>query len=585
MVKGNGLYCKVEVFIFCGGAMFEYLSNVFSKISVSQLNILFLLGLALFGGTIGGRLFQKLRIPQVVGYIALGIVIGESCLKIIDQDVIKTLQPFNYFALGLIGFMIGGELKKEVLRKYGKQFFNILLFEGVGAFLVVSVSIGVIGSFLVGDWRISWSLGLLLGAIASATAPAATTAVLREFKTRGPLTRTILGIVAMDDGLALMLFAIASSVAGSLIGNVHQGVLRIFINPLYEIGGSITIGVVSGLVLNKVLKRYTEESRLLAFSIGAVLIVLGLSLATHVDMLLAAMTLGVVVTNFIPRKSKEVFKLVEGFTPPIFVLFFVLVGAKVNIGHMTLPIVLLGVIYIIGRSAGKAIGSSFGARISGAPKVVQKYLPLCLFSQAGVAIGLSILASHYFPGYIGSTVVLIVTATAFILEIIGPPFIKFAVTQAGEVGMNITEDDLIRKLKVEEIMDKNPPLIYKNMPLVQILTIFSESPNLYYPVVDTDKKVVGIITVDNIKNTFRATSLSDLLLAVDVMESVVASVTPKSSISELKEILAKYNLEYLPVVTLENKIVGFIERRVVYKVISTKVMELQRQVDSLEKDS
>jgi len=565
--------------------MIEYLAHIFSNISVPHLNILFLLGLALFGGTIGGRLFQKLRIPQVVGYIAIGILIGESCLKVISQDVIETLQPFNYFALGLIGFMIGGELKKDVLRKYGKQFISILLFEGVGAFLLVSVFVGILGGFLLGDWRLSWSLGLLLGAIASATAPAATTAVLREFKTRGPLTRTILGIVAMDDGLALILFAIASSVAGNLIGNVREGVLRIFIHPLYEIGGAIIVGIVSGLVLNKLLRKYTEEARLLAFSIGAVLIVLGVSLAMHVDMLLAAMTLGVVVVNFIPRKSKEVFRLVEGFTPPIFVLFFVLVGAKLNVSHMTLPIILLGVIYIIGRSAGKAIGANLGARISGAPKTVQRYLPLCLFSQAGVAIGLSILASHYFPGYIGNTVIIIVTATAFILEVIGPPFVKFAVTKAGEVGMNITEDDFIRKLKVEEIMDKNPPLIYKNMPLAQILTIFSESPNLYYPVVDTNKKLLGIITVDNIKNTFMATSLSDLLLAVDVMEPAIASVTSKSSISELKGLLAKYNLEYLPVVTQENEVAGFIERRMVYKVISTKIMELQRRTDLLEKDS
>ena len=565
--------------------MAEYLGHIFSKISIPNLNILFLLGLALFGGTIGGRLFQKLRIPQVVGYIAIGIVIGESCLKVITQDVIETLQPFNYFSLGLIGFMIGGELKKDVLRKYGKQFISILLFEGIGAFLLVSVFVGVVGNFLLGDWRLSWSLGLLLGAIASATAPAATTAVLREFKTRGPLTRTVLGIVAMDDGLALMLFAIASSVAGSLIGNVHEGVLRIFINPLYEIGGAIIVGIVSGLVLNKLLRKYTEEARLLAFSIGAVLITLGVSLATHVDMLLAAMTLGVVVGNFIPRKSKEVFKLVEGFTPPIFVLFFVLVGAKLNISHMTLPIVLLGIVYIIGRSAGKAIGANLGARISNAPKTVQKYLPLCLFSQAGVAIGLSILASHYFPGYIGSTVIIIITATAFILEVLGPPLVKFAVTKAGEVGMNITEDDFVRKLKVEEIMDKNPPLIYKNMSLAQILTIFSESPNLYYPVVDTNKKLLGIITVDNIKNTFMATSLSDLLLAVDVMEPAIASVTSKSSISELKGILTKYNLEYLPVVTKGDEVIGFIERRMVYKVISTKIIELQRQADSLEKDS
>ncbi|UCC95902.1 MAG: cation:proton antiporter, partial [Candidatus Omnitrophota bacterium] len=177
--------------------MFEQFSHLLTEISLLHLNFLFLLGLALFGGTIGGRLFQKMRIPQVVGYIAIGIVIGESGLKLIGHDIIQTLQPFNYFALGLIGFMIGGELKKEIIVKYGKQFINILLSEGLAAFLAVSFFVGIVGTFLFGDWRFSWALGLLLGAIASATAPAATTQVLREYKTRGPLTRTVLGIVAL----------------------------------------------------------------------------------------------------------------------------------------------------------------------------------------------------------------------------------------------------------------------------------------------------------------------------------------------------------------------------------------------------
>lgn len=559
------------------------MSNILTKISIPHLNILFLLGLALFGGTMGGRLFQKLRIPQVVGYIAIGIIIGETGLKIVGHDTIQILQPFNYFALGLIGFMIGGELKKNVLIKYGKQFISILLFEGVTAFLVVSIFVGITGTFLFKDWKFAWSLGLLLGAISSATAPAATTEVLREYKTRGPLTRTVLGIVAMDDGLALLLFAFASSIAGSLIGNMHGGILGIFAKPLYEIGLSVIIGIIAGLILNEVLKKYNEAARLLTFSIGMVFIVLGLALAIHVDMLLATMTLGVVVVNFNPGKSKEAFKLVEGFTPPIYIIFFVLVGAELDISHMTLPIVLLSIVYLIGRSGGKAIGANFGARISCAPKSVQKYLPLCLFSQAGVAIGLSILANSYFPGRMGNTIIVIVTATVFILEIIGPTFVKIAVTKAGEVGLNITAEDLIHKFKAKDLMDKNPPLIYENMHLDKILKIFHNSTNLYYPVVDADKKLLGIITVDGIKNIFMETDVNELLLAVDVMEPVMVSITPESSIDELKEILIKYNLEYLPVVTQNNKLAGFIEKRIVDKVVATKIIELQKQADSLER--
>lgn len=562
--------------------MISYLENILTKISIQHLNVLFLLGLALFGGTIGGRLFQKLRIPQVVGYIAIGIAIGESGLKIVGHDIVHTLQPFSYFALGLIGFMIGGELKREVILKYGRQFINILLFEGITAFLVVASATGIAGTLLFGDWRLSWAIGLLLGAIASATAPAATTEVLREYKTRGPLTRTVLGIVALDDGLALLLFAVASSIAVNLTGNGSNGLLKAFFSPLYEIFGSIIIGVIAGLILCKLLKKYSEDERVLAFSVGIVLLITGLALAIHVDMLLSAMTLGVIVTNFTPRKSKDVFRQVGTFTPPIYVLFFVLVGAKLNVSHLTPPIVLLGGIYLIGRTGGKAIGANIGARISHAPKSVRKYLPLCLLSQAGVAIGLSILAAHYFPGQIGNAIVIIITATAFILEILGPTFVKVAVSKAGEVGLNITEEDIIQKNMAEDVMDKNPPLIYENMQLADILRIFSENDNLYYPLINREKKLQGIITVEGIKQTFLETDIGGLILAHDLMQPVIAKVSPGAPITEVKEALNKYEIEYLPVVDENDIIQGFIERKKLNKFISTRIIELQKQADSLE---
>jgi len=559
--------------------MIEQISDTLSKISYFHFNILFLLGLVLFGGLIGGRLFQKLRIPQVVGYIAIGVAIGESGLKILSHDIASKLQPFSYFALGLIGFVIGGELKKEVFTKHGKQFLNILLSEGITAFLAVSLLVGIVGTFFFDDWRFVWSLALLLGAIASATAPAATTEVLREYKTRGPLTRTVLGIVAMDDGLALILFAIAVSIAGSLSGSMQGGAFRVFINPVYEISVSIFIGVIAGLVLSKLLRKYTEKERLLVFSIGTVLLVSGFSLAIHVDMLLAVMALGVVVTNLIPRKAGEVFKLLEGFTPPLYVLFFVLVGAELNISYMSLPVIAVGVAYLLARSAGKMLGANFGARISGAPKSVQRYLPLCLFSQAGVAIGLSILASNYFPGEIGNTIIVIVTATVFILEIIGPLFVKIAVIRSGEAGLNITEEDYMRTTRTKDIMDKNSPSLDENAPMGKILKTFSGSPNLYYPVVNAKKIVTGIISVDGIKNSFMEEDLSALLLAADLKDDVVVSISEESLLSEVREILDKYSLECLPVVAEEGKLVGFIERRMLDKQISTKLMELREKAD------
>ncbi|MFH1414349.1 MAG: cation:proton antiporter [Candidatus Omnitrophota bacterium] len=560
--------------------MLEQIQNILNNIHLPHLHILLLLGLALFSGAIGGRVFQKLRVPQVVGYITIGIIIGESGFKIVDHDIIKSLEPFSYFALGLIGFTIGGELKKDILVKYGKQFISILLSEGIGAFLAVSVLVGITGTFLFGSWRIAWSLGLLLGAIASATAPAATSEVIREYKTRGPLTRTVLGIVALDDGLALILFAIATSIAGNLSGDIHQSTLRVFIHPIYEIGVSIGIGILFGSVLNRLLRKYAEKERILAFCIGTVLLASGVAITINVDMLLAIMTLGVVVTNSVTQKAKEAFKLLEGFTPPIYVLFFVLVGAKLNISYMSLSVILLAVIYLIGRSGGKMLGAFLGAKASNATKTVQKYLPLCLFSQAGVAIGLSILASNYFPGEISNAIVVIITFTVFILELIGPYFVKIAVTRAGEVGINITEEDFINKTQTKEIMEKSLPLIYENDSLDKVLSTFTETPNLYYPVVDKDKKLTGIIGVDSIKNTLAEKELIGLALAADLQEPVVAKINENSMLSEAKNVLNKYNIEYLPVVTEADKVVGFIERRILAKAVSAKMMELQKQVES-----
>jgi len=536
--------------------MSEYLSYLISKVSLLHINILLLLGLALFGGIVGGRLFEKLRIPQVVGYIIIGIIIGQSGLKIVDNNVIQTLKPLNYFALGLIGFMVGGELKREAFKKYGKNFTYILLCEGIAPFVLVTVFIGLIGTLLFGAVPFVWALAFLLGAIASATDPATTTSVLKEYRTRGPLTTNLLGIVALDDGLALLLFALASSIAGVLTGDDGGGIFYAIVHPFYEIGGAVFLGIVSGLALNKILAKYGEGDRVLAFSIGMVLFVTGLSLAANVSMLLAAMTLGITVVNFRPHKSKDAFHLVEGFTPPIYVLFFVLVGARLELGHITFPILILIISYLVFGLTGKMIGAKIGAYISKAPSVIKEYLPFALFSQAGIAIGLSILAAQHFPGGIGNTLIVVIAATTFVTQILGPPFTKYAVTKAGEVGLNV-----------------NPPLIYENMPLSDIFRIFSGNENLYYPVVNRDRRLQGIITVEGIKQTVLERDVGGLFLAHDLMQPVMARISKDAPTSDVKEALNRYDIDYLPVVDNEGLLEGFIERKNLNKFISTKLFE------------
>jgi Kef-type K+ transport system membrane component KefB/predicted transcriptional regulator len=545
-----------------------------------QWNILLLLGLALFGGTIGGKLFQKLRIPQVVGYIIIGIVFGEMFLGVISLEIVRILQPLSYMALGLIGFMIGGELKKEMFVKSGKQLLFILLFEGVFSFVLVTLFTSIVAFFIFKNWNLSISLGILLGAISSATAPAATTDVLWEYKTKGPLTRMVLGIVAMDDGLALLLFAVAASIAGVLMNNTGFKIASI-LQPVYEIIVSIVMGVLLGYFLSRTIKNQIEEDKILVFSLGLVLLNLGLSIALKLDMLLSSMAMGAMAVNYSPRKSKEIFNLTNKFTPPIYILFFVLVGAKLQIKHFSVPIFVLLLAYLFGRTAGKMFGSFLGARISKAARSIQKYLPLCLFSQAGVAIGLSILAGQKFSNDIADLIIIVITTTTFVVQLIGPPFVKIAVQKAHEVGLNISENDLLKKIRVASIMDSSIPLINETADLNKVLRIFSKNQYFYFPVIDDRKKLVGIISIDSIKEFFIEYELSSFLVAYDIMDRVPVTSSKNELAVELKNKMKKYDIEYMPVVSADNTMEGFVERRQIDKIISQKIMELHKKADTL----
>ncbi|PKL19615.1 MAG: sodium:proton exchanger [Spirochaetae bacterium HGW-Spirochaetae-4] len=553
--------------------------NLFLGLTQIHINILLLLGFALSGGAVCGRLFQKMKIPQVVGYIVMGIILGETGIKFIDMETIIIMQPFNYFALGLIGFTIGGSLNKETFVKYGRQVLYIMFSESMAAFFSVSFLTAAAAYFVTADWKTAVSLGILLGAISSATAPAVTSSIIWEYKTRGALTSTVLGIVAMDDAVALALFAIAASVAETLLSSSAVGIAASIMRPVFEIAGSLVLGSAAGLALSSLLGHYHEEDRRLAFSLGAVLLVLGLSLMINVDILLSAMVMGIVVTNVIPRKSKEAFAIVGKFAPPIYILFFVLFGVKLKISNITPYLLGLSAVYFFARTGGKMFGARFGAALASSTVKVKKYIPYCLFSQAGVAIGFSIMVAHRFPGNIGDTIVIIITLSTLFVELIGPVFAKRAFTRSGEAGLNITEEDLMVKSKVRELMDTDIPMIYAETPLRNILKIFSEHTNLYYPVIDKNMHIKGVVTINSIRDTFMASELNNFLLAFDLMTPVVASVGPDDSAYEAKKICDKYYLECLPVIDAGNKVIGVIEARAMRKLISRQFMEMQKKAE------
>ena len=542
------------------------------NIIFSNVNILLLIGLAIFGGTFGGRLFQKLRVPQVVGYIVIGIILGESFLKIINAKMLAELDPINSFALGLIGFTMGNELRLNVFKKYGKQFMSILFYEAMGAFVCVFVLIFIGASFMF-SLKMAFVFALLFGPISSATAAAGTTDVLNEYKTKGILTTTLLGIVALDDVFALFLYAITSSIAGNFLGHGNVSLAENILEPLYEIGGSVVVGVISGLLLSRLLNRYTDKDRILDFTLGAVLFILGLAAVLKIDMIMTSMIMGTIFANKVPKKSSQVFGAVESFAPPIYILFFVFVGAKFNISQMSIPIAVFIVIFLIARTAGKMLGANLGARLSKAPLNVQKYLPMCLFSQSGVAIALSIISSQRFPGVIGNTILIVVTTTTFVVQLIGPPFIRYAVKKADEVNKDITESDIIKSMKAKDIM-KSLPAIKEDQTVQNIVHTFSENDSFDYAVVDSDNKPIGCITVDSIKDALSTENLLSLLVAADIMEPVGCSVTPDTPVEVIQHEMSVRAIDYALVVDAQKKYIGFIENRFIDQFISKKMLEV-----------
>lgn len=574
------------------GPLATILPSVFHFTKIQATQLVLLLGIIMFVGAIGGWVFQKLKIPQVVGYIVMGILIGSSGFHILEPNVISALDPVSTAALSMIGFLVGGELKIDTIKKYGKQFVSILLFEAITPAIIVGLVIGFVVFFITKDSTQAISLGLILGAICSATAPAATTDVLTEYRTKGPLTTTVFGIVAMDDAVALILYTIASSIVSPLIGG-HALSFGVQLLAIFkDIFGSILLGAIAGFLLNLISQKISDdEGRLLSFSLGTLLLCTGVSQILRLDNILTAMSLGFFMINFTPAKSRSAFSLVSHFTPPIYVLFFVLVGAKLNIWIITPFLGILAILYVTGRTFGKALGSTFGAWLTHAPKTVQKYLPYCLLSQAGVAIGLSIAAGNDFPDSVGPQILLIITATTFIVQLVGPICVKIGVTKAGECGLNVTVDDIKKNSRVTDVTFGNekicnyesPAIVNETDRLFSILNKFSHNHNLNYVVKSVaDNKLVGIITLEHLKDIMQIGDFAETMLAMDVMDIPTATCKPSTTLPEAYKIFEDKDIDAIPIIDTDGEPLGVLEKSTVDHFLHTKIINLNRKLDELD---
>ena len=396
------------------------------------------LGILFVCGYFGGQLANWLKFPRVTGYIVAGILLSSSISGIIPSELIE--ERFSIITdtvLAIIAYSVGGTLKISRLKLLGKSIFWISLTEALGAFLLTFILIAILSPYVVrlniphvSFLQLYLPLALIIGAVSAATDPAAVLSIVHEYRAKGPLTTTLLGVVALDDGMAIILYAFASTIVGALTKMESISIYRMAAEPTIIILGSILLGTIIGFLLTRLAPWVRRKESLLVVILGGILLCAGIAFQLNLSPLLANMTIGFFVVN-VGKHSHDFFLAVENIEELIFALFFTLAGAHFDLAVMKVA-GFMALIITIGRFSGKHIGTKLGAGLSHAPTVVQKNLGYGLFPTAGVAVGLILMAKPLMDPQVSEVMVNAVLGAVIISELIAPPFVKLALIRAGE---------------------------------------------------------------------------------------------------------------------------------------------------------
>ena len=401
------------------------------------------LSVAIFAGLMMTRIMSIWKLPDVTAYLVAGVLIGPSLIGALgipgigfaSYEELEGLSLISDVALGFIAFSIGNEFRLSQLRETGKQATVIGILQAVFTSLLVDAAL-VIFHFIAPE-VLSLPAAITLGAIAAATAPAATLMVVRQYKAKGPVTDLLLPIVALDDAVGLVLFAVSFGIAEAL-GSGSVDAFSVAVNPLLEILGSLVLGALAGWVLTLLERLFHSNRNRVAMTIGFVFLTVALSkldlplgkATLGFSPLLVCMMLGSVFCNLCPL-SDEIMERADKWSSPLMVLFFVLSGAELELGVFAkLSSVLIGLVYILSRCLGKYFGARESSRIMGCEHKVVKYLGITLWPQAGVALGMCVTASQLPDGALIRNIVLF---AVLVYELAGPVMTKWALTKAGDI--------------------------------------------------------------------------------------------------------------------------------------------------------
>lgn len=376
----------------------------------------------LFSGILFGRIGKFFKLPNVTGYLIAGLLLGPSVFNIIPMEMVDNFAVMSDIALGFIAFSVGSEFSLDYFKKVGLAPIIISITEAFGGIIFVTLTLILFG--------FDFKLSIMLGAIAAATAPAQTIMVINQYKVKGSLTSMLLSVVALDDAVALIAFGFATTLVNMMNSSAHTNLLFSILSPVYEIVISFILGAVASILMKLIFRWFKKQSNRICIIIAFILITYWSSDLLKGSPLLACMTLGAVLVN-IYEDTDSVVKIADAFSPPIFMIFFVISGAGFKISALS-GIGVIGLIYVIMRVIGKWAGAWFGGKVTKQEEKICKYLGPTLMPQAGVALGLIVVAGKVVPAYATQIRVIILCST-FIYSIIGPVTAKLALQKSGEL--------------------------------------------------------------------------------------------------------------------------------------------------------
>jgi len=399
-----------------------------------ETNLVLAIGIIIVIGFFGGLAAERLKFPRITGYILIGILLSPSVLNVISGTTIGNLGIITDVALGVIAFLIGGGLHLESVRKLGRSIAWITPFQSLGTWFLVTLMVVFLQPLLSPIPNATFAqtyfpIAFIMGAVSCATAPAATIAVVNECRARGPFTTILLAVVALDDAIAVIAFAIAVGVCQPLVSGVGGfSFYQMLGVPFLQVAQSIGIGTAFAFALIYITRLVRTRALLLVAVFGMIMACIGVTNLLGISAILASMTAGFIVVNRL--KETEMFLALEEIEDVIFAMFFVLAGLHFDLGVMRTVGILAGLI-VLSRSLGKYFFARAGATIAHSSDAVKKYLGLALQPKAGVSVGLVLLAERAFPTF-GAMMTNAVLAGVIIKELIGPPLARYAIIKAGE---------------------------------------------------------------------------------------------------------------------------------------------------------